>query len=124
MAEDTLKDALEALTATTKAGRFRELMPVIEAKVAAGVRHDEILEALNSHGFDMDKYTYKTYVYRNRKAAKKEGKAPLPSPSPAPAGKTGTGTPVVEKKQQAAKPASQPGEPKKFEWDNQEKPEW
>lgn len=84
MAEDTLKEALEALTATTKAGRLRELLPMIEAKVAAGVKHDEILEAINSHGFDLNKHAYKTYLYRFRKSAKKavkDGKAPFPSPS-------------------------------------------
>ena len=79
MTEDTIKAALEELTATTKAGRLRELMPTIEAKVASGVRHEDILDALNSHGFDLTERTYKTYLYRFRKAVK-TGK-PHPPPS-------------------------------------------
>jgi hypothetical protein len=84
LTEDTLKAALEALTATTKAGRLRELMPTIESKVAAGVRHEDILEALNAHGFDLTERTYKTYLYRFRKAIKSSNKPPSsPSMSPA-----------------------------------------
>lgn len=95
MGDDTLKVALEALTATTKAGRLRELMPTIEAKVAAGVRHEEILEALNANGFDLTERTYKTYLYRFRKAVK-TGKAVVRAPKAMETGKPDSETPAVQ----------------------------
>lgn len=124
MTEDTLKAALEALTATTKAGRLRELMPTIEAKVASGVRHEDILDALNSHGFDLTERTYKTYLYRFRKEVK-TGKKKPPVPSPSATVKSSSAKP------NSSAPAPQvkekkPGEPERFDWDEHKKqtPEW
>ena len=42
-----LKTSIEKLEARTKAGRLRSLMPMIEAKVKQGIRHVEIIQALN-----------------------------------------------------------------------------
>lgn len=124
MTEDTLKAALEALTATTKAGRLRELMPTIEAKVAAGVRHEDILEALNAHGFDLTERTYKTYLYRFRKAFKTgKKKPPLPSPSATVKPSSAKPNPPAAVSQVKEK---KPGEPERFDWEEhqKQKPEW
>ncbi|MBR8029911.1 hypothetical protein KDX27_39115 [Burkholderia cenocepacia] len=67
MTDDGIKAALLALTAKTKSGQLRELLPLIEAKVAAGVRHEDILAALGQHGFSMSMAAYKTTLYRIRK---------------------------------------------------------
>jgi hypothetical protein len=42
-----LKIYIEKLEARTKAGRLRGLMPIIEAKVKQGIRHVDIIQALN-----------------------------------------------------------------------------
>ena len=62
-----LKSSLENLSATTKASRLRALMPLIEAKLAEGVRHAEIILALNEQGFAMTEKTYRNYLHRQRK---------------------------------------------------------
>lgn len=67
MTDDGIKAALLALTAKTKSGQLRELLPLIESKVAAGVRHEDILAALGEHGFSMSMAAYKTTLYRIRK---------------------------------------------------------
>lgn len=81
MTDDGIKAALLALTAKTKSGQLRELLPLIEAKVAAGVRHEDILAALGQHGFSMSMAAYKTTLYRIRK---ERGQAGTPAPTQAP----------------------------------------
>lgn len=68
---DDLKLALDKLSATTKAARLRALMPLIEAKRAQGVRHAEIVAALNERGFELTEETYRNYLHRQRKRQRK-----------------------------------------------------
>lgn len=67
---DDLKLALANLGAKTKTARLRALMPAIEAKLAEGVRHAEIVAALNQQGFDLTEKTYRNYLHRQRKRQK------------------------------------------------------
>ncbi|MBO1856681.1 hypothetical protein J4G52_24390 [Burkholderia cenocepacia] len=83
MTDDGIKAALLALTAKTKSGQLRELLPLIEAKVAAGVRHEDILAALGQHGFSMSMAAYKTTLYRIRKERAPGGGIPAPQAVPA-----------------------------------------
>lgn len=115
MGDEVIESALASLTARTKAGRFRQLMPLIEAKIKEGVRHDEILAALNANGFDLSESTYKTYLARNRKAAKIA--QPLLPATPAATTRTvpvPTSAPVTEKKSD---------EPHKYSWKDLKKQE-
>jgi hypothetical protein len=64
-----LKISIEKLEAKTKAGRLRGLMPMIEAKVRQGVRHVDIIHALNEQGLAISEYTYRSYLQRYRKKA-------------------------------------------------------
>jgi hypothetical protein len=68
-----LDDALNQLKANRKARRLRNLWPVIEAKLADGVTHAEILGLLNASGFQLTERTYKSYVYRIRKRRRTSG---------------------------------------------------
>src|SRR5437588_4341214 len=74
MASD-LKISIEKLEARTKAGSLRALMPMIEAKVRQGIRHVEIIRALNEQGFVISEYTYRSYLQRYRQT-RLEGKSP------------------------------------------------
>jgi hypothetical protein len=96
-----LKIPIENLEARTKAGKLRSLMPMIEAKVNQGIRHVEIIKALNEHGFAISEYTYRSYLRRYRKKQLAAGKSaqggtvvlnkPTPGPSlPAPVGRPET----------------------------------
>ncbi|MFM0381591.1 hypothetical protein PQQ72_31725 [Paraburkholderia strydomiana] len=106
MTDDGIKAALLALTAKTKSGQLRELLPLIEAKVAAGVRHEDILAALGQHGFAMSMAAYKTTLYRIRKE-----RTPHPSVSALPDTQA---APIAEPQATGSAPAeadtAQPGE--------------
>ncbi|CAE6697298.1 hypothetical protein [Paraburkholderia domus] len=83
VADDAMKIALSALKARTKTGRLRELLPLIDIKIAAGVRHEDILEILEQNGLSMSFETYKTTLYRIRKNGKKRAVSPyaeVPAP--------------------------------------------
>jgi hypothetical protein len=69
-----LKISIEKLEARTKAGRLRGLMPMIEAKVKQGIRHVEIIQALNEQGFAISEHTYRSYLQRHRKKQLARGK--------------------------------------------------
>jgi len=74
-----LKSSVSNLQAKTKAAKLRALMPVIEAKVSEGVRHAEIILALNEQGFEVSEMTYRSYLkrYRQKQAAASENPAGL-----------------------------------------------
>jgi hypothetical protein len=59
--------ALARLEATTKAARLRAVMPLIEAKIAQGVRTSALLDALRAGGLELTASTLKSYLYRHRK---------------------------------------------------------
>jgi hypothetical protein len=73
-----ISDALHQLPISTKSRRLRGLWPVIEAKLAEGITHGEILRLLNDSGFDLTERTYKSYLYRYRKRHRSSGVAPTP----------------------------------------------
>ena len=50
-------------------------MPVIEAKVTQGIRHVDVIRALNEQGFAISEYTYRSYLQRYRKKQVAGGKA-------------------------------------------------
>src|SRR5262252_3177859 len=78
---------LDALTPKAKARRFRALLPDIEAKIEAGVRHADILRALKAQGLELLENTYFTYLRRYRrkrsKTERREAQAAPPSTPPA-----------------------------------------
>ena len=80
-----LDDALRQLKITSKAKRLQSLWPAIEAKLAEGVPHAEILRLLNEIGFELTERTYKSCLYRYRKRHRATGPecAPMQSTKPA-----------------------------------------
>ncbi|MGY2492757.1 conjugal transfer protein TraD [Cupriavidus sp. CP313] len=105
MPNSHLEQALRALEPKTKAARVREVMPVIEERIAAGVRIVDILKILQDSGIDLTKATLNTYLYQYRKKRK-------------PVGRQG---PVSQRA--AAPPASvQAGESDSYETDSPETP--
>ena len=61
----------------TKAAKIRSLLPWIEAALADGVGHQQILSQLNDAGFDLTLEYYKLILKRLRKAAKQRPVAPV-----------------------------------------------
>lgn len=80
--------ALSDLKPKAKSRRFRSLLPTIEAKIEAGVRHVDIIRALRNQGLSLPENTYFTYLRRYREyrsgAERQEPRtstAHLPSPA-------------------------------------------
>lgn len=67
MPRSDLTQALTAIEPKTKAAKVREVMPVIEQRIAAGVRIADILKTLKDSGIDLTEATLKSYLYRYRK---------------------------------------------------------
>jgi hypothetical protein len=64
---DDLEARIEALTGRTAATRLRAVMPVIDRKVREGVRHEDIVQALEAAGLRLSLNTFRSYLYRYRK---------------------------------------------------------
>ncbi len=71
MAEtEVLRTLIQSLPGRTLAAKLRELMPDINKRIKEGVRHQEIVDALNEHGgFDQEikLTTLRSYLFRYRK---------------------------------------------------------
>ena len=59
---------LKELAPKAKARRFRALLPMIEAKIEAGVRHADIMSALDEQGLPLPENTYFTYLRRYQRS--------------------------------------------------------
>lgn len=62
-----IEHALAQVVATTKAARVRAVLPLIEAKIAQGVRIVVVLDVLREGGLELTEATLKSYLYRDRK---------------------------------------------------------
>ena len=72
---DDLEARIEALTGRTAAARLRAVMPVIDRKVREGVRHEDIVEALQAAGLRVSLNTFRVNLYRYRKRNRVQGAA-------------------------------------------------
>jgi hypothetical protein len=85
--------SLHGLAPKAKARRFRALLPVIEAKIEAGVCHADIMRALKEQGLALLENTYFTYLrrYRGKQSIAERRGAPAAAPSALPVGESLTG---------------------------------
>ena len=83
MAGKDIEAALLAVEPVTKAAKIRQVMPVIEKQLKAGVRRQAILDVLKAQGIEVSMDTLKSYLYRYRKA-QRDNSTPVASPAPAP----------------------------------------
>ena len=66
-------NSLHGLAPKAKARRFRALLPIIEAKIQAGVCHADIMRALKEQGLALLENTYFTYLRRYRRNRSRAG---------------------------------------------------
>lgn len=64
---DDLKARIDALSGSTVAAKLRAVMPDIDRKVRDGVRHEEIIEALEAAGVSVNLNTFRSNLYRYRR---------------------------------------------------------
>jgi hypothetical protein len=86
MPRPDLTQALSEIEPKTKAAKVRQVMPIIEQKIKAGVRIADILQTLKASGIELSEATLKSYLYRHRKrqgatAAARTDTTPLPTSS-------------------------------------------
>lgn len=96
-ARAALQALAEASDKRTKMGRFRELLPQIEATHRAGIPHQQILETLKQQGLDLTPKAYSVMLYRARQDKEKGGPTYLAAPIPAPAAAESITTPSQSK---------------------------
>ncbi|QND86422.1 Uncharacterized protein ChrSV_4196 [Chromobacterium vaccinii] len=74
MSKPDANQLLAALAGTgeSKAARFRNLLPQINAAIERGVRHAQIIEALAADGLHMSHVEFRNALYRERR--REEGK--------------------------------------------------
>ncbi|MHC5208917.1 hypothetical protein [Pseudomonas chlororaphis] len=70
MAKRDLATALQAVEPETKAAQIRQVMPIIEQQLKAGIRRQAILDVLKAQGIEISMETLKSYLYRYRKSVK------------------------------------------------------
>lgn len=89
MLKTDLTQALMAIEPKSKAAKVREVMPVIEQRIAAGVRIADILKALKDSGLELSEATLKSYLYRYRKKQGKTGESVSYETKPEPSTSSG-----------------------------------
>lgn len=92
MAGKDLANALMAVEPETKAAKIRQVMPLIEKQLSAGVRRQVILDVLKEQGIEVSMETLKSYLYRYRKAQRQKPTQPTETTTPVPSVQ-----PVVER---------------------------
>lgn len=69
MADDShLREVIAGVQGRTLASKLRQLMPAIDERVRQGVTHEDLIEALNAEGFSLNRNTFRSNLYRWRKA--------------------------------------------------------
>lgn len=84
MGDKDLTNALMAVGPESKAAKIRQVMPLIEQQLSAGVRRQVILDVLKQQGIDLSMETLKSYLYRYRKAQRQKPTQPNQTTNPAP----------------------------------------
>ncbi len=82
MDDSKLTQAIEAIAPATKAARLRSVLPLLQAKLDAGVRLAVLVEIVNAHGMIISKGTLQNYLYRYRKKTR-EVSRPIVRAAPA-----------------------------------------
>lgn len=110
-----LIESIRALSARTKAGSLRALMPVIEDRLAAGVAQQDIVTALREGGIDLTLGTFKSYLHRHRAKLRQQSSSLLvakPEPAHSNVGPLiNAHAPIVEISEQLGSPESISVEP-------------
>ncbi|QFG27716.1 TraD protein (plasmid) [Pseudomonas umsongensis] len=84
MTDKDLTNALMAVGPESKAAKIRQVMPLIEQQLSAGVRRQVILDVLKEQGIELSMETLKSYLYRYRKAQRQKPAKQTKTTSPVP----------------------------------------
>ena len=130
-AAEAALDRLAARLAPPSIGaQIRRLRPKIEAAMAAGASHEQIVDTLRATGIDISMNTFRSALYRARKKAQKGSRKEESAGGGSPDGGAASNSPAAEASA-AASPDGRartrdslavPEKPKSFDWDPTERP--
>ena len=122
-AEAALDRLATKLAPPSIGAQIRRLLPKINAAMAAGASHEQIVQTLRETGIELSMNTFRSALYRARKKAARgqgggSGKEGRGSGARADASAGETAGPAPEKRD----PLAVPQKPKSFDWDPTERP--
>jgi hypothetical protein len=127
----------QRLAPPTVGAQIRRLLPKIEAAMAAGASHEQIVQTLRETGIDVSMNTFRSALYRARRKARKEEreKEGKDSRKKESAGGGAPGGPASDpparedcaalspgREERARDPLAVPERPRSFEWDPTARP--
>jgi len=65
--ETDVQTMLQGLQGKTMSAKLKPLLPEIDRKIQAGIRHEEIVEALKDQGLEVELTNFRSILYRYRK---------------------------------------------------------
>lgn len=128
-AEAALDRLATKLAPPSIGAQIRRLLPKINAAMAAGATHEQIVQTLRETGIDVSMNTFRSALYRARKRAQKDGRKEESASGGASSG-AASGAPATQdsaavssgREGRARDPLAVPEKPKSFDWDPTERP--
>ena len=128
-AEAALDRLATKLAPPSIGAQIRRLLPKINAAMAAGATHEQIVQTLRETGIDVSMNTFRSALYRARKRAQK-GSRKEEMVSGGSSGEAASGPPAAQasaavssgREGRARDPLAVPQKPKSFDWDPTERP--
>ena len=128
-AEAALDRLATKLAPPSIGAQIRRLLPKINAAMAAGATHEQIVQTLRETGIDVSMNTFRSALYRARKRAQKDSRKEESAGGGA-SGGVASGPPAAkasaavsaDREERARDPLAVPEKPKSFDWDPTERP--
>ena len=128
-AEAALDRLATKLAPPSIGAQIRRLVPKINAAMAAGATHEQIVQTLRETGIDVSMNTFRSALYRARKRAQKDSRKEESAGGGA-SGGVASGPPAAKasaavsagREEGTRDPLAVPEKPKSFDWDPTERP--
>ena len=128
-AEAALDRLATKLAPPSIGAQIRRLLPKINAAMAAGATHEQIVQTLRETGIDVSMNTFRSALYRARKRAQKDSRKEEMG-SGGSSGGAASGPPAAKasaavsagREEGTRDPLAVPQKPKSFDWDPTERP--
>jgi hypothetical protein len=128
-AEAALDRLATKLAPPSIGAQIRRLLPKINAAMAAGATHEQIVQTLRETGIDVSMNTFRSALYRARKRAQKDsrkeesaGRGASGGAASDPPATQASAAVSAGREEGTRDPLAVPEKPKSFDWDPTERP--
>jgi hypothetical protein len=129
-AEAALDRLATKLAPPSIGAQIRRLLPKINAAMAAGATHEQIVQTLRETGIEVSMNTFRSALYRARKRAQKDSRKEERASGGAMGGSAASGPPAAGasaavssgREEGTRDPLAVPEKPRSFDWDPTERP--